>query len=163
MTTADDAAVPRDADAYQYILGGDNSPASVDADSLIDLVYTANARYRANGSFAMNSVTMGQVRKLKASGTGDYIFQPSLIQGQPSTLLGYPVFVIEAYDNPEGGKPPVSFGDHRRGFMLTDIAGGQIRVTVDPYTSAGSTKFYCRRRVGGCVYNNDAVKWLKLL
>jgi HK97 family phage major capsid protein len=34
-------------------------------DSLVDLVYSLNSAYRANGTFAMNSLTMAAVRKLK--------------------------------------------------------------------------------------------------
>jgi HK97 family phage major capsid protein len=70
VTTADDASPLRAAAAYQFLQGGDNTPASVDADSLIDLVYLVNAQYRSRGTFVFNSTTAGQIRKLKDSGTG---------------------------------------------------------------------------------------------
>jgi len=38
-----------------------------------------------------------------------------------------------------------------------------MRITVDPYTTAGTIKFYVRRHVYGMPSNNDAVKFLKLL
>lgn len=94
-TAVSDKAGARAAAVYEYILGGDNSPAGPDGDALIDLLYKVNARYRANGTWAMNSTTAGAVRKLKASGTGDYIWQPSTIAGQPDRLLGYPVSIWE--------------------------------------------------------------------
>jgi len=110
----------------------------------------------------MNSATAGAVRKLKDSGTGAYVWQAGLTQGQPDRLLGYPVAIVEAMPDVAGGALPVAFGDFKRGYLMTDRPGG-TRVTVDPYTSAGFTKFYVRRRVGGIVADNNAIKFLKCL
>jgi HK97 family phage major capsid protein len=41
-TAVADEPVSRAAAVYQFILGADNSPAAVDADTLIDLAYTVN-------------------------------------------------------------------------------------------------------------------------
>ena len=60
-----------------------------------------------------------------------------------------------------GGALPVAFGDFRSAYTLCDRT--PLRITVDPYTSVGYIKYYVRRRVGGIVSNNDAVKFLKLL
>jgi HK97 family phage major capsid protein len=160
VTTADDASPKRAADAYQYLLGGDNSPASVDGDALIDLVYATNSKYRANATFVMNSVTTGQVRKLKDS-VGQYLWQPSLVAGQPDRLFGYPVACWENLSDPLGGSFPLAFGDFRRAYLLVDRT--DLRITFDNITEAGFLKFYCRRRTGGRILNNDAVKFLKLL
>jgi HK97 family phage major capsid protein len=161
VTTADDATVKRAAAAYQYILGGDNSPAGPDGDALIDLVYALNSEYRSGAAWAMNSNTVGAIRKLKASGTGDYIFQPSLQAGQPALLLGYPVEVWEQMPDPVGGAFPIAFGNFDEGYELIDR--GDLHITVDEVTTPGMTKFYVRRRVYGAPMNNDAVKFLKLL
>lgn len=109
----------------------------------------------------MNSTTAGQVRKLKDVGTGSYIWQPALQAGQPNLLLGYPVSIWEQMPDPAGGAFPVAFGDFSVGYMLVDRS--DLRITVDEVTSPGTTKFYIRKRVGGMPYNNDAVKFLKLL
>jgi HK97 family phage major capsid protein len=161
VTTADDASPKRAAAAYQYILGGDNSPAMVDADALIDLMYSLNSGDRANATWVMNSVTTGQVRKLKASGTGEYLWQPSLQAGQPDMILGKPISTWEQMSDPNGGAYPVAFGDFKQGYLLTERTG--LRITRDNVTNVGYVRFYVRQRVGGCVLNNDAVKWLKLL
>ena len=161
VTTADDASPKRAAAAYQYILGADDLPAAVDADSIIDLSYSLNSTYRAGASWAMNSTTAGQVRKLKDPTTGLYLWQPALAAGQPNMLLGYPVALWEQMDDPLGGKFPIAFGNFRRGYLLADRS--EIRVTLDNITTPGYVKFYVRRREGGCVLNNDLLKWLKLL
>ena len=162
VSTADDAVSPRDAATLQYILGGDNSPASVDADALIDLLFSVNSIYRANATWVFNSTTAAQIRKLKDPVTGVYLWSPALVVGQPDMLLGRPVSVWEQMPDPAGGAFPVGFGDWRRAYLLADRT--QMRITIDNnITTPGKIKFFVRRRVGGCVLNNDAAKVLKLL
>lgn len=161
VATADDASPKRAAAAYQYILSGDNSPAALDGDSLIDLQYTLNSAYRANAKFVMNSNTTGAVRKLKASGTGEYIWQPSLAAGQPDLLLGKPISYWEQMDDVGGGKLPVAFGDFQQGYLLAERTG--LRITRDNVTNVGYVRFYVRKREGGKPLNNDAIKFLKCL
>jgi HK97 family phage major capsid protein len=161
VATADDAVSKRDAAAYQFMLSGDNSPASIDGDALIDLTFLLNAKYRKGASWAMNSNTAAQLSKLKASGTGEYLWRSGLVAGQPDTLLGKPVEIWEQMPDPNGGACPIAFGNFQRGYLLVDRT--DLRITLDNVTEPGFIKFYCRRRVGGCVLNNDAVKFLKLL
>jgi len=63
------------------------------ADNLIDLYFSVIAPYRNSTSCAwiMKDATLASVRKLKDS-QNQYLWQPSLIVGQPDTLLGKPVF-----------------------------------------------------------------------
>jgi len=63
------------------------------ADNLIDLYFSVIAPYRNSMSCAwiMKDATLASVRKLKDS-QNQYLWQPSLIVGQPDTLLGKPVF-----------------------------------------------------------------------
>jgi HK97 family phage major capsid protein len=63
------------------------------ADNLIDLYFSVIAPYRNSTSCAwiMRDATLASVRKLKDS-QNQYLWQPSLIVGQPDTLLGKPVF-----------------------------------------------------------------------
>ena len=159
-TAVSDEAATRAAAVYEYILSGDNSPAAVDADSLIDLVYKVNAAYRNGAVFVMNSTTAGAVRKLKDSTSGLYTWQPGLVAGQPNLLLGYPVEIWEDLDDVLGGQHPVAFGNFGRAYELIDRSA--ITITVDPYTTPGYTKFYTRKRVYGHPLNNDAVKFLKV-
>lgn len=160
VTTSDAASPKRAAAAYQYILGGDNSPASVDGDALIDLMYTLNSSYRANAKWIMNSVSVGQVRKLKDL-QGQYLWQPSLQAGQPDMLLGKTISVWEQLADPNGGAFPIAFGDFKQAYLLTQRTG--LRITRDNVTNVGYVKFYVRQRMGGIVLNNDAAKFLKLL
>ncbi|MGI9395453.1 MAG: phage major capsid protein, partial [Boseongicola sp.] len=75
--------------------GADGDFASANpADAIVDLVYALGARYRANGSFVMNSKTAGAVRKIKDA-DGRFLWSDGLAAGEPARLLGYPVLIAE--------------------------------------------------------------------
>lgn len=163
VLTADGVSPLRAAAAYQYIVSdadADGSPAGIGVrgDSLIDLIYTLNSRYRAGASWIMNSLTTGAIRKLK-NGDGDYIWQPGLQAGQPAQLLGYPVSTWEQLDDIGADAFPIGFGNWKRAYVLVERTG--LRITRDNVTNPGYIRFYIRRREGGIVRNNDAAKWLR--
>jgi HK97 family phage major capsid protein len=157
VTTDDDASPERAASALEYIpLAPATSPSSViTADGLTDLCYGLRAGYRNGASWAMNTLTQGRVRKLKDT-TNNYLWQPGLAAGQPSTLLGYTVNTMEDLANVALNAIPVLFGNFRRGYVLVDLVG--FRITVDEVTTPGYVKWYLRRRVGGIVLDNYAIK-----
>ena len=159
--TADFASPSRAAAVYEFVAClSTSSPAVAEVlmDPIIDLVYRVASQYRANGTFAMNSATAAAVRKLKDT-NGQYLWQPAMLAGQPDRLVGYPVAIWEDMDDVATNALPIAFGDFRRGYVLVDR--GPMRITVDEVTTPGHTNFYVRRRVGGIVANNDAVKFLK--
>jgi len=136
------------------------SVATLTADTVIDLFYSLPSFHAQNGTFVMNRNTLAAVRKMKDS-NGAYIWQESIRDGQPATLLGRPV--VEAVDMPDPAKnnTPIIFGD-LSGYRIMDRIGFEI--LVDPYTLAtkGMPRFHARRRVGGDVTNPDRLKKLKL-
>jgi HK97 family phage major capsid protein len=165
VSSSDDYASPmRSAAAYQYsfIPTAGSSPfttAGLTADSIINLVYKLNPRYRGGAKFAANTVTQGHIRKLKGS-DNNYLWQPGLQQGQPDRLMGYEVFTWEDLGAPTTANAlPVAFGDFKKAYSLALIQGMQI--VRDQVTVPGYTKFYVSRRFGGIPTNNDAVKFLK--
>lgn len=157
-TSADYASPLRAAAVYQYVPCDAKSPQSVNADDIIDLVYTLAPGYRANAQFMMGTATQGAVRKLKDT-NGQYLWQPSLQAGQPDRLLGYTVGTWEDLSNTADGFP-VAFGDFGRGYVLAERNG--VAIDRNPFGTIGYTSFYIRKRYGGCPLNNDAVKLLKL-
>lgn len=134
--------------------------AAIDGDTLIDLIYSLPTFYSQKGVFVMNRNTIATVRKLK-NANGDYIWQESLKEGQPATLLGRPV--VEAVDMPDptAGNTPIIFGD-LSGYRIMDRVGFEI--FSDPYTQAtkGIVRFHARRRVGADVTHPDRIRKLTL-
>ena len=123
---------------------------NLNTDKLIEMLYSVPAVYRGRGSWAMNSTTLAAVRKLKNGVTGDYVWQPALVAGQPETILGRPV--IEMLDLPDiaSGSAPIWYADFS-GYRIVDRLG--LSVLVDPLTRAvnGLTSIHFSWRVGGAV------------
>jgi HK97 family phage major capsid protein len=133
-------------------------PANHPGDKLIDLVQTLRPPYRQGAVFVMNSATASIIRKFKTA-TGGFLWQPSVIAGQPDSLLGYPV--VEAEDMPDvaADSLSVAFGNFRVGYLIAERTETQI--LRDPYTNKPFVHFYATKRVGGQVANSEAIKLLK--
>ncbi len=162
VTTADDASPAPSQTALQYLPGTAGSPAALNGDLLIDLAVGAIKDKYLQGpkvAWVMSSATLARVRKLKTSG-GDYLWQPSLIPGTPSSLLGYPVYTTSAMPSWSSNQYPIAFGNWERGYLLVDRVG--MRVTPDPFSTPGKVRFYIRRRLGGQILNRQAIKVLKV-
>ncbi len=161
VATDDFASPLRAAAAYEFIVSlGNDSPvvAEIQSDSLIDMIYGLNSAYRSGSTWVMNSNTTGAIRKLKDT-TEQYLWQPSLQAGQPDMMLGYPIETWEQMADIATNAFPVAFGNFRRGYLLADRVG--LRITRDNVTNVGHVRFYVRRREGGIVLNNDAIKWMR--
>ena len=128
------------------------------SDALVNLIYTLKQGYRANANWVLNRTVQAEIRKFKDA-NGMYLWQPSVIAGQPSTLMGYPVTESEDMPSLAANSYSIAFGDFKRGYLVVDRLG--IRVLRDPYTSKPYVLFYTTKRVGGGVQNFEAIKLLK--
>jgi HK97 family phage major capsid protein len=160
VVTNDDASPQRSEEVLEYIASA-ASPVAVNYDGLIDLMHAVHEGYlmSPNVAWVMNRSTLADVRKLKDS-QNQPLWQPSLIPGQPSTLLGFPVFTSAAM--PTGaGNDVIAFGDWASGYLF--VQRTDMRLIVDPVTNPGYHRFYIASRVGGIVLDNNAIKTLKLV
>lgn len=133
----------------------------INPDKLVALMYALPQTYRANGSWLMNSTTLGVLRTLKDT-TGAYLWQPGLQAGQPSTLLGRPVIEDPTMPDIASGTAPIIYGDFSRAYRVYDRVG--LDVLRDPYTMAKKSlvRFHARRRVGGGPVLTEALRRLKM-
>jgi len=143
----------------QYIASGQAAALPTSADVFLDLIYSLRARYRTNAQFVTSKLVLAALRKYKDT-SGQYLWQPALTAGQPSTFLGYGI--TEAEDMPVvgAGAFPLAFGDFKEGYLIADRVG--MRITRDEITTPGFVKFYVRKRVGGKLRNTQAIKLLKV-
>jgi len=155
-TSAADFASPlRSAEVLQFVAAP--SPDDI-TEHVISLIYTLNSAYRQGAAFTMNSTILSQIRRAKDS-NGQYLWQPSLIVGQPSTIVGFNFVVWE--DMPTGPDSPltttpIAFGNWGRGYLL--VQRSDVRVIRDEITNPGFIRWYFFRREGGIILNNDAIK-----
>lgn len=130
-----------------------------DGDDLISLVYALKRGYRSNASWMMSGLTVTACRLLKDD-QNNYLWQPGLQAGQPSTLLGYGIVENEDMPDVAADAYAVLFGDFRRAYTIVDRIG--TRVLRDPYTNKPNVGFYTTKRVGGMLTDSQAVKVLTL-
>ncbi|MEZ5920951.1 MAG: phage major capsid protein [Parvularculaceae bacterium] len=128
------------------------------SDILLDLIYAPKQAFRGNARFVMNRKTLSVVRKFKDA-DGNYLWQPSVQSGSPSTLFGYPVSEVEEMPDIAAGAHAIAFGDFSRFYLIVDRQG--VRILRDPYSAKPYVLFYTTKRVGGGVQNFEAVKTLK--
>ncbi|MEN0040486.1 MAG: phage major capsid protein [Pseudomonadota bacterium] len=135
------------------------SATALNADEIINLIYSMPSAYTQNARFVMNRSTQGKVRKLK-DGDGNFLWQPSFVAGQPAQVAGYPVTEMPGMPDAVADALPIAFGDFRRGYLIVDRTG--VRVLRDPYTNKPFVHFYTTKRVGGGVNDPDAIKVMKM-
>lgn len=132
--------------------------AVVTTDEVIDLVYSLPSERNQNAKFFLNRTSLGKLRKLK-DGQGNYIWQPSYVAGEPSTLAGYPVIEVPGMPNMTTGLVSILFGDMEATYLVIDRIG--IRVLRDPFTNKPYVGFYTTKRVGGGVQNPEYMRFIK--
>jgi HK97 family phage major capsid protein len=156
LVTADAA---RAFGTLQYIPGGQAAAMPANADVFYDLVYALRARYRSNARWVTSKLVLSALRKYKDT-TNQYLWQPSVVAGQPETFMGYGITEAEDMPAVAANAFPLAFGDFREGYLIADRVG--MRMTRDEITLPGFVQFYIRKRVGGRLRNTQAIKLLRI-
>ena len=150
-------------DNLQYFLSGAkgkfaNSEAALD--TLIEMVCSLKPHHVKNATWIMSRSALAEIRRIK-NHDGVNVWQMSMSEATPATLLGYPVVIDDNMPalNFETGTFSVAFGDFLSGYQIVDRQG--LTVLRDPYTSKPFVEFFVSKRVGGDVVDFDAIKLLK--
>lgn len=159
-TTAATADASRADATLEHIATGvaGDFAASNKADVLVNTVYKLKAGFRAGAAWMTNKAILGELRGIKDT-TGQYLWQPGLAAGQPSTLLGYPVLEAEDMPAKAANSLSIAFGNFRAGYCIVDRVG--VRTLRDPYSSKPYVSFYTTKRVGGMLLDSEAIKVVK--
>lgn len=120
---------------------------------------TVNNVYLSNARFLTRRQVITAIRKFKDSVSGQYLWQPSLVAGQPEMLAGYPITRAEDLPALSDNSTSLWFGDFAAAYQIVDRQG--LRTMRDPFTAKPFVKFYTTRRTGGGVVNFEAVKALR--
>ena len=142
-------------------LGVTTAGAAITADEIMDLFYSLKAPYRNKAVFVMNDATVKAVRKLKTSGSGEYIWQPGLQAGQPDKLLGRPLHTSAYVPTISAGNLAVAFGDMSY-YWIADRGVRSFKRLNELYAANGQVGFQGRERVDGKLVLPEAVKLLKV-
>lgn len=144
----------------EVVSGNAATLGSAPGDLMIDVFSAIPTAHAQNGAWGMNRKTLAALKKIKTT-AGDYLWQPSLREGAPSTLLGRPVIEMVDFPDIAAGAFPIVFGDWS-GYRIVDRV--DFSILSDPYTRAknGINVFHVRKRVGGDVTNPDRFVKLKV-
>jgi len=143
----------------QYIASGQAAAMPTSLDTLYDVIYSLRARYRNNARWVGSKAIFSALRKYKDT-SNQYLWQPSVVAGQPDTFMGYGITEAEDMPAVAASAFPLAFGDFKEGYLIADRVG--MRITRDEITTPGFVKFYARKRVGGKLRNTQAIKLLKI-
>lgn len=138
--------------------GGGNVTAEAAAftgDELINLVYTLKRPYRKKAAFIMNDKNLAVLRKLKDA-NDQYLWQPSLKEGEPERLLGYPVYT-SAYAPADA----IAFGDFSY-YNIGDRGSRSFKKLTELFAGNDMVGFVAKERVDGKLILPEAVQILKL-
>ena len=129
-------------------------------DNLIDLAYSVDglARMLPGTGYMVNTKTLGFIRKLKDN-AGQYIYNP--VVGEPSTILGMPVYENPAVADIATGAKAVFFGHWESVKIAT--TGLQASVSADYAFNQDVTTYRFVYRLGAGVANGaNHIKYLAL-
>lgn len=129
--------------------------ASLKGDDIIDLIYALKRPYRKNAAFLMNDGTVRQLKKLKDT-SGQYLWQPSLKEGEPDRILGYPIYTSQF-----APADKIAFGDFSY-YNIGDRGVRTFRALTELFAGNGMVGFLAQERVDGVLILPEAVQILKL-
>lgn len=139
---------------------GTQSTAGQGSDYLVDLFHSVLPAYRASdkAAWGFSDLSAAVVRKLKTS-TGEPVWQPALIAGNPDLVLGKPTFIGTTFDSFGASKKPIYFGDWSA--LVVRIAGGlRFERSAEAGFGNDQTVFRAIVRRGAVTLDPNAVKYL---
>lgn len=159
-TTAATADATRTWGQLEHVVTGASADFhTTTADPLFTLIAAFKSAYLQGANWVTTREVIAKIRKFKTSTTNEYLWQPGLQMGQPSTLLGYPIVIAQDMPALAANSLSMALGNFKEGYQIVDRQG--IRTLRDPYTSKPYVIFYSTRRVGGAVLNFEAIKFIK--
>jgi len=132
------------------------------ADILLDTVSSLKSPYLSGAAWIMSRSAFAEIRRLKESTTGRYLWQPSLQERGGNTLLGFPIILSDAMPalKTDKASTSIAFGNFALGYQIVDR--GEFTILRDPYSAKPLVEFYVTQRLGGDVVDFDAIKLITL-
>ena len=129
-------------------------------DNIMDVFHSLRSVYRSKAIWILNDTTIKALRKLKDN-NGNYIWQPSVVAGQPDTILNRPYKTSIYAPELAAGKAPILFGDFSY-YWIADRQGRSFKKLNELYAANGQIGFLASERVDGKLILPEAVKGLSI-
>ena len=136
------------------------SGVNITFDDVMDLYYSLRAPYRTKAVWLLNDSTVKAIRKLK-DGNGNYIWQPSVRDGEPDRILNRPYRTSIYVPELAAGNRVMAFGDYSY-YWIADRQGRSFKRLNELYATTGQVGFLASERVDGKLILSEAVKTLDI-
>lgn len=133
----------------------------ISADDIINLEYALSRPYRKNAVFITSDSTLAKIRRMKDS-TGNFIWSPSLVENEPSLLLGHPIYTSQFMPPPRSGAISIIFGDMQKAYTIADRGTRSIQALHELFAQEDISAYILRQRCDGKLTDASAVKALKV-
>ena len=133
---------------------------TIASDDIISLIHTLPRPYRSSACFVMDDTTLATIRKLKDT-TTNYIWQPSIQSGEPSSLFGYPVYTSPNVPTIASGNLAVLFGDFSK-FVIGQRGNMVFRPLYEIMATQDLSVYLMIERVDCVVTDTTAIVGLKI-
>jgi HK97 family phage major capsid protein len=141
---------------------GDFAASVIKPDSVIDLVESLDPAYGAstNLKFMGHQGIRKAIRKLKDS-QNRYLWEISLQNGVPDSLLGYPYLVNNDMATPAASSKSLLFGDIEQAYVIRIVQEQQLVRLNERYADSLQTGFFAFERADGTMQDANAVRVLQ--
>lgn len=136
------------------------SASAVSFDDLMDLVFSLKSPYRRKAKFLLHDQTVKLLRKVKDA-NGQYLWNPSVKDGEPDTVLNYPYYSSAYMPQVGAGTKAILFGDLSH-YWVADRQGRIFKRLNELFAQTGQVGFLATQRVDGRLVLPEAIKLMKM-
>lgn len=132
----------------------------ISIDDMIDLMHALEEPYRAKAVWLVSNHAYQKIRKI-TNHNGVPLWQNQPEEGEPETLLGYPILVSNHLDSVAPGSKPVLFDDFSY-YWIGERGKRVIKRLVEHYANQGQVGFLTSERVDAKLVLPEAIKCLEI-
>lgn len=132
------------------------------ADELMDALYSLKPQYQNRATWLFHRQTLKRIRQLK-DGNGQYLWQPGIAGGEPSTVLARPYVQSEnAPSTYTAGLYVAIVGDFQTGYWIVDALSMTIQRLAELFALKNQVGFKGAKETDGMPVLSEAFARLKL-
>lgn len=162
FTTGTGSAQPKGVVAAAYSNVTSEAATGVTYNDLVNLEHSVDPAYRPGASWMFADSTLKVIKKLKDA-NGIPLWQPSISQTSPASILGYPYVINQDMAAATTGQKSVLFGDFKS-FVVRDVMGIQVLRLVERFAEIGQVAYLAFSRHDSnsiaAESNNGALRYL---
>jgi len=156
LYVASDNGIPTSRDVV-----GSNTTTEVKADTIYDMLYALRAPYRKNAKFMFHRNIMKDIMKMKNQQDG-YLWQPSLVAGQPDHLIGKAVMESELAPATKTANSYVGICGNFNRYWIADSLQLEIQVLKELYARENKIGYLVRLQTDGAPVDPEAFVRMKM-